>query len=405
MNPNSPSPNLNRIESIDALRGFALAGIVMVHMVEQYTASMLPPEWQSVKTSGLIDQIIEGAMFILIRGKFFALFSLLFGLSFFIQMDRAAQRGIQFEGRFLWRLVILFVIGVLHQMFYSGDILTIYATVGLIILPFYHMRDRYILVVAFIFLLGLARFVSYAMIGVEEVFPLTGRGDEEYWEILKTGSLLEVFHINVLERMQFKGSFQLGFIGRGGLTLGFFLLGLWIGKTRIIESFEKEKNKLKDVLIWSAVGVGVFLIATPVLFVLHGQNESLDSWVAMFGLTSMDQFNLCLTGVIAIGFILLFHKNSWNRFLIMFAPYGRMALTNYFLQSVIGTYILFGWGLGYVGQIRNVYMFLIAIGVIIIQMLISKWWLSRFRYGPLEWFWRSATYMKWQPFRKPDQAP
>ncbi|NNK69639.1 MAG: DUF418 domain-containing protein [Flavobacteriaceae bacterium] len=389
-----------RIQSIDALRGFALAGIVFVHMVEQYTAGMIPEDWQTVKNAGLIDQIIEGAMFIIIRGKFFALFSLLFGLSFFIQMDRAAKKGMRFEGRFLWRLVILFIIGAVHQMFYSGDILTIYAVVGLLILPFYKVKNKYILIVAFVFLFGIARFVTYAITGVDDIFPLTGKGDEEYWEILKTGSILEVFHINSMERMLAKINFQIGFFGRGGLTLGFFLLGLWIGKTRIIEAIDKEKDNLNKIMKWSLGGLGIFLILTPVLFMLHGQNQSMDSWVAMLALTSYDQFNLSFTFVIAIGFLLLFNKDSWQRRLIVFAPYGRMALTNYFLQSVIGTYILFGWGLGYVGEIRNYQMFIIAIVVIILQMLISKWWLSKFRYGPLEWLWRSATYLKWQPFKK-----
>ncbi len=389
-----------RIESIDALRGFALAGIVIVHMVEQYTASMIPEAWQATKTAGLADQIIEGSMFILIRGKFFALFSLLFGLSFFIQMDNAAKKGLRFEGRFIWRLVVLFIIGAFHHMFYSGDILTIYATVGLLIIPFYHLKDKYILIIGLIFLFGFARFFVYALFGVEELFPLTGRGDEAYWEILENGSIIDVFHINIIERMQAKVSFQLGYFGRGGLTLGFFLLGLWIGKTRIIESFDTEKKKLKRIMLWSLAGMGLFLIATPLLFMIHGQNDSLDSWIAMIGLTSSDQFNLFFTFVIATGFILLFHKPSWHKVLVLFAPYGRMALTNYFLQSVIGTFILFGWGLGYVGKVSNTTMLLISFGMIILQVAISKWWLSKFKYGPLEWFWRSATYMKWQPFIK-----
>ncbi len=390
-----------RIESIDALRGFALAGIVIVHMVEQYTAAMeLPNEWQAIKTGGVIDQIIKGAMFLLIRGKFFALFSLLFGFSFFIQMDNATKKGLRFEGRFLWRLVILFLIGLLHHMFYSGDILTIYATVGLIIVPFYHLNSKYILWLALIFLLGLTWFVTYAFIGMDELFPISGRGDDVYFDLLKKGLLVDVFHINSIERMIAKINFQLGFFGRGGLTLGFFLLGLWVGKSRVLESIEQEKKILKKVLYWSLGGMGIFLILTPLLFVIHGDNKSLDSWVAMFGLAGFDQFNLFFTLVIATGFFLLFHKSSWNRRLIRFAPFGRMALSNYFLQTVIGTFILYGWGLGYIGEVSNSIMFLIAIGVLIVQMKLSRWWLTKFRYGPLEWLWRSATYLKWQPFKK-----
>ncbi len=390
----------NRIESIDALRGFALAGIVIVHMVEQYTASMIPEEWQAAKQAGLIDQIIDGSISILLRDKFFALFSLLFGLSFFIQMDNAKKRGVRFEGRFVWRLVTLFIIGVFHHMFYSGDILTIYAVIGLLIIPFFQLDDRFILGVALIFILGFARLVVYGLFGIEDIFPLSENAIKAYWEILQTGTLLEVFHINGTERMIAKASFQLGFIGRGGLTLGYFLLGLWIGKSRIIENLESERKKLKKYLVWSLSGMGVFLIITPVLFVIHGQNENLDSWFAMFGLTAADQFNIFFTFVIALSFILLFHKPGWNKYLNSLAPFGRMALTNYFLQSVIGTFILFGWGLGYVGRVSNSTMFLLAIVVILLQVVISTWWLKKFKFGPLEWLWRSAIYLKWQPLRK-----
>ena len=390
----------NRVESIDALRGFALAGIVIVHMVEQYTASMIPDEWQAAKNAGLIDQIIDGSINVLFRGKFFALFSLLFGLSFFIQMDNAQKKGLRFEGRFLWRLVTLFIIGIFHHMFYSGDILTIYAVIGLLIIPFFHLKDRYILIVALIFLLGVARFVIYAMFGIEDLFPLTGRGNEEYWKILETGTLLQVFHINGIERMIAKASFQLGYFGRGGLTFGLFLLGLWIGKSRIIETMESDRKRLKKYMIWSLSGMGVFLVLTPALFIIHGQQDNLDSWIAMLGLSSMDQFNNFFTFVIAIGFLLLFYNPSWNKLLKSLAPFGRMALTNYFLQSVIGTFILFNWGLGYVGKVTNSTMLLIAFGVIIIQVLFSKWWLGRYKFGPLEWLWRSAIYLKWQPLKK-----
>ncbi|MEM8847206.1 MAG: DUF418 domain-containing protein, partial [Bacteroidota bacterium] len=80
--------------------------------------------------------------------------------------------------------------------------------------------------------------------------------------------------------------------------------------------------------------------------------------------------------------------------------YGIMALTNYFFQSIIGTFILFGWGLGYIGELRNIYTFTIAIIIIILQMVISSWWLKKFRYGPLEWLWRSATFLKIFPMKR-----
>ena len=97
---------------------------------------------------------------------------------------------------------------------------------------------------------------------------------------------------------------------------------------------------------------------------------------------------------------MLYQKQSWNKRLAFFAPYGRMALTNYVMQSVIGTFLYFGWGLGYIGHFGALICFLMGIGLIIIQTLLSKYWLKSFRYGPLEWLWRCGTYLKWQPFLK-----
>ncbi len=340
-------------------------------------------------------------MFLFIRGKFFALFSMLFGLSFFLQMDRTELKGIQFQMKFIWRLILLFVIGCFHQMFYSGDILTIYAVVGLILVLFFNASNRVVLTVSLIFLLGAARFASYSIFGIEDILVLeNGRGDQEYWDILKSGTILEVFHINIVERMLQKTGFQIGYFGRGGLTIGFFLLGLWIGRTRVLENLSQNRKVMKDVVIWSSSGLGLFLLTTTGIFLLLGDNPDFDSWISMVALTSLDQFNFCFAILIAVGFLNLFVKEKWTKRLSVFAPYGRMALTNYFVQSVVGTYILFGWGLGFVGEIRNSYTFFIAIAIITLQIWWSHLWLTKFRYGPLEWLWRSATYLKWQPFLK-----
>ena len=108
-----------------------------------------------------------------------------------------------------------------------------------------------------------------------------------------------------------------------------------------------------------------------------------------------------MTSMILCGFLLLYQKTKWERALSFFAPYGRMALTNYVMQSIIGTMIFFNWGLGYIGQVRALYCFLIGIAVVVLQTLFSKFWLTHFRFGPLEWLWRCGTYFKWQSMRKP----
>ena len=137
-----------------------------------------------------------------------------------------------------------------------------------------------------------------------------------------------------------------------------------------------------------------------VTFGSMGENVTFDNWTAMLGLTAMDLNNVAVTFILISVFVILYKRTKPQKFLEKFIPYGKMALTNYCGQSVIGTFLLFGWGLGYIGELRNLYTFGIALLVIALQMILSKWWLSKFKYGPLEWLWRSATFFKFFPIKR-----
>ncbi len=395
----------NRIIIIDALRGFALAGVALVHMTEQYIASAPTDNLMEI-TNNTIDEILSGVIGFLIIGKFFALFSILFGLSFFIQMDAAAKRGQNFTGRFLWRVFLLFVIGYTHHLFYKGDILTIYALLAPFLIPFYKMNNKWILLVAGVFLLSIPRFISYALLETESAFGFPSFMDfnnevnTSYIQTLKEGSITEVFTKNASQGMLQKMDFQIGFFGRFYLTFGYFLIGLWLGK---IGLFQNIKERIPIVKKWLKRAVIFFLIAlliTAGLFGLSPQPVDFKNWLHVLGINAYDWSNIALTAIILCGFVLIYIKNRGQKILSFFAPYGRMALTNYVLQSIIGTFILFGWGLGYLGEIRTLYLFVIAIILIALQSFLSKIWLTYFKYGPLEWLWRSATLGKIQAFKK-----
>ena len=396
-----------RIQSVDALRGFSLAGIVIVHMVENYIGSLPPADAMAAANQGILDNIVEGFLFLFIRGKFFALFSFLFGLSFFIQMDKGAQKGTRFEGRFLWRLILLLAIGYVHHLFYRGDILTIYAMLGILLIPFYRMKPKWILALAGILFLGLGRYLIFAFAGNNSLFSGVEFNPEnpvikDYFNTLKNGSLMEVFATNATEGHLMKLDFQIGVFGRGYLTFAFFLLGLYAGTSKFFENFRENRKKLLKGLYWS---IGLFIVFSVLMGFLfskgnQGGGPNLDSWTTMFALTAYDLANLFMTFILILGFLLIYIKIKGERFLQKFAPYGRMALTNYFIQTLIGTAILYGWGMGYLGELRNIYTFLIGIAIVILQMLFSKWWLKHYKYGPLEWLWRSLTYFKAFPFKK-----
>lgn len=399
-----PDPS-TRITIIDALRGFALAGIVLVHMTENYLGAAAPETFTEGTHDGVLDYIVDGLVILFLRGKFFALFSFLFGLSFFIQMDRSHARGIDFRGRFVWRLVLLLIIGYLHHLFYRGDILTIYATLGLFLIPFYKIKNTYIWAIAAILFLGLGRFVVFTVnpqmqLFLEGDFSPMGAETLAYYQLLKNGELWAVMWDNATVGMLSKLDFQLGILSRGYLTFGFFLLGLYVGRDRWFKRFRDKTLPLTN-LMWTGgilFCVGIALAALG--FAQMGPEVTFDNWNAMIGLTGMDLNNLGMTLIIFVLFIWAYRKSFWERLLRSFAPYGRMALTNYVVQSLLGTFLFYGWGLGYLGEIPNRYTFLMGFAIIGLQMVLSHWWLKVFHYGPLEWLWRSATYLKWYPLMK-----
>lgn len=398
-------PVKDRIVSIDALRGFALAGVALVHMVEQYIAGPHPDGFME-GVNGIPDQIIQGIIGIFFTGKFFALFSILFGLSFSIQMESAQNKGQKFGGRFIWRAFLLFLIGCVHQLFYRGDILTIYAVLAPFIIPFYRVSSKWLLITAGLIFLGIPRFISFAIFGSDSITGVHSMMDnnhelvKNYIDTITNGSLGEVFYLNATYGMLTKIDFQVSFFGRFYYTFAYFLIGLWLGRIGLFRDLSSFSKKIKDFMLWwigaLILSVG-FVIAT---FATAPQPIDFSTWQFALGMNFMDWVSISMASIILCGFLMLYQKESWKKRLAFFAPYGRMALTNYFMQSVIGTFIYFGWGLGYIGHFGALICFLLGIGVIIIQTLLSKYWLKSFRYGPLEWLWRCGTYLKWQPFLK-----
>ena len=395
--------NNKRLVLVDAIRGFALAGVCLVHMTEQYLGGPTPEGFME-GINGIPDMVVDGLIAFFIRGKFFALFSLLFGLSFSIQMASAAARGQDFSWRFLWRAVLLFGIGYVHQLFYRGDVLTIYALLTPFLIPFHKLNNQWLLGVAAICFLSVPRLIAYGLIGTDSLFGLESgfrtEAETAYFEAIDAGGLSEVMSLNGGYGMLFKMDFQLLAFGRFYLTFGYFLLGLWAGRMGLFKGLEQHLKFTNKIFKKSLLAMGLFLALTAAVLITAPQPLDFTQWHHVIGINVMDWLNLAMTAAITTGIILLYRKARWQKRLNFFSAYGRMALTNYLLQSLIGTFFFFSWGLGYLGQVRSSFLFLLAIVLITLQCLFSQWWLKRFKYGPVEWLWRCGTYLKWQPFLK-----
>lgn len=399
------NPVLKRIEIVDALRGFALAGIVIVHMVENYVGAPFPEGTMEATHQGPLDYVVDGFIFLFLRGKFFALFSFLFGLSFFIQMNKADQHGKDFKMRFLWRLVILLVIGFVHSLFYRGDILTIYALLGVLLIPFYRLNNRWLLIATSLLFLGIGRYLIFqinhgANLFMDGDFSTDSPIIRAYFDSISNGSLWEVFKTNALEGHIMKMDFQLGVFSRGYLTFGFFLLGLYAGRRNFFRTFMTDKKTTRHILYFSIALFLVAILITASAFSKIGPQPTFDNWYAMIGLSGLDLLNIATTFIILCLFVMAYRLEKWRRILDTFRPYGRTALTNYVLQSIIGTFVFYGWGLHYLGGLRNVTTFGLSVLLVLIQLLISKWWMQHFYYGPLEWLWRSLTHFKKYPLKR-----
>jgi uncharacterized protein len=409
----------DRIRLIDALRGLSLAGIAMAHFGEQYLGFM-PPPGQPYNIHGPVDGVLEGLSWIFIRGKGFGIFSFMFGLSFALQMQRAERNrpGTDFRPRFAWRLLILFAIGWLHGLAYSGDILTVYAALGIPLILFYRVRDRWLLVLAVLLLVGVPRIAQRVVqqrMTPAELQSLQSRMNaeaEEHWRALAEGNVPAIVRSNATTGFRAKWEFQFGPIGRGYQTFGLFLLGLWAGRRRVFEEVETHRRLFVRLWRWTgAVTLLVPLIAGLLFAVLHraggGQSQpqgagtmpDFTSWPIIAGLCVFDGWNNAMTLFYVATFALLFLRQRWQPRLLGFAPVGQMALSVYVGQTVIGVLIFFGFGLGLLGRFGNSVTIPMGLGVFVVQVWASRAWLDRFRFGPLEWAWRSLTWLRHEPFR------
>jgi uncharacterized protein len=410
----------HRIGFIDALRGFSLAGVVIVHFMEQYLGNMAPAEHADYSRHMMADTVLDVLGWIFIRGKGFAVFSFMFGLSFALQMGRAAEKNPDrdFRPRFAWRLAVLFGIGMLHSLLYRGDILSIYAVLGLPLLLFYRVGGRWLWALALLLLLGTPRVVMHYATPRPAPAELQVRQLEmerqatRHWIATTQGPVSTLVKLNVTEGIPLRAEFQLGGFARGYQTFAYFLLGLWVGRRRLFEDLERHAPLFRKAAIWGgaltlAIPLGALVLAVAVGAAASGgggQQQSIPdfaSWPMILGLGLYDIWNFVMSVLYVAGFALLFREPEWTKRLLLFAPVGRMALSSYLMQTVLGALVFFGFGFGALGRVGSTAAVLLAVILFGCQAWLSRVWLERFRYGPIEWLWRSLTYLRRQPFTWP----
>jgi uncharacterized membrane protein YeiB len=327
-----------RIDTIDYLRGFALLGIILVNIIPLLSVR--------IPLSGTSDASYLRFLYLFVEGRFYTIFTFLFGVGFYIFISRANAKGKNGYVMFLRRLLVLFLFGLVHVQFHPGEALTIYAICGLIILPFYKANKLVNL------LFGTAMLVVLGLFA-EKIF----------------------------------------------MVVPLMLLGIAAGQYRFFERISLHGKRL-------AIFTGIMFVLSVAGLVYQYQHvpSEFGNGLGADSLETQRFLQLGITiGPIVSAFyvgllILLLKLPIVRKVLSPLRSYGRMALTNYVSQTIF--ILVLGQMLNFVDHLSYIQSLVLCTAIYVIQLTFSTIWLRYFRYGPVEWVWRMLTYLEWMPIRK-----
>jgi uncharacterized protein len=400
----APIEPKQRIEILDVLRGFALLGIIFNNM--QYLSGYAFTPFDTLKQiiNFQSNENLNHLLDIIVTAKFYTLFSFLFATGFYIQLSRHTDDSNEFLKTYRRRLFILLMIGAIHSLIWFGDILLSYAIIGFILIPFRTVKPKNLLrwaicMLVLPFLIDIALwpfFQTPAAVGFQTTTPLVHVSypdltPEAVINTYQNGAVVDIFLLNVHNLIwKYLGYFP---SGQYFTLFGIFLLGYYLASTGFF-----TKTSKSNVLLFISLCIG--LLATFSARIIDG---SLYRWPPTLPNT-LFKF-LLMTGQIfmCVFYITLLYKifqtkigKSILKYLI---PMGRMALSNYLLQTIIMIIIFYNFGFNLFGRIGLIQTTIIAIIILVMQIIFSNIWLKQFRFGPFEWLWRSMTYKKWIKIR------
>lgn len=400
----APTDASERHHILDALRGWALAGVLAANMMVFIGFGYASEPERAASLGSRFNDIAELLFEWLIVGKFYSLFSLLFGIGFAVQLSRLEARG-EGMGRYVRRLLVLFLFGLAHlYLLWLGDILALYALMGGVLLLFRRASDRALIrwaVALWMVPIAWAALIHFADINLAGIFyylAFQGFAANGLDQSVSPATWLN--GANYLEQLGNHPNEVLLRIGdlvyqmRPTKVLAMFLIGLCIGRRSLFAATPETRPLLKRT---AKLGLGIGLplaFGRAVLHMTAGDNGAL---------RFLEEALYCVsTPITALGYaasFTLLWSSGRRRWLGWPAPAGRMALTNYLSQTLIQTLLFTGAGLALGNFFGLVFVLPLAAVIFAAQVVVSGWWLRRFRFGPCEWLWRSLTYGRAQPMR------
>ena len=409
----APTPPSQRIQIIDILRGFAIFGILLVNMA-LFNHAIYAQALGLDEASGTLDRLARWGIQFFAEGKFYSIFAFLFGLGLAIQYRRAQEYATRFVPFFLRRMTVLLGIGLIHAyLFWIGDILILYAVLGVVVLLlFRNCRPRTLLIWTVVFLI-VPLIINGALLGLVAIGRATPDGaaavntalaeqqrsyqalSAQADQVYASGSFAEITR----QRVQDMTFIYFTWPFMAFNVLAMLLLGLYAGARRIFDDIPHHLPFMRRLWLWGLI-VGVI---GNLAYVIAGQvaNRSDPSPQLILALIGQTFGAPALSIFYMISLVLLAQTATRERRLLPLASVGRMAISNYLLQTLICTTLFYGYGFGLYGQVGATAGVLLTIAIYALQIPLSVWWLRHFRFGPVEWLWRSLTYGQRQPMRYP----
>lgn len=392
-----PNSAAGRIAALDVVRGVAVGGILLANVLVFFGWVFIPPERAAALPTAAWDVWADRASHVFVEGKFYSIFSLLFGIGFGLQLSRGGAVAVP---RFRRRLRMLLGIGAAHAvLLWAGDILMMYALLGFTLPWFARKADVSLLRWSALLLAMPTALYAVAVVVVAALGVRVPSGAEDLppeflavFERMGTGTWLDAFVGNLL----FLAGRWIDAVGtvRFPKVLGMFVLGLWVVRRGMVA----EPAAHREVLVrWRRLGWLVGLPANLVaLWALsHWPYGSLEPGALVGVAGQAVGFPLLAIGYVTTTTLAVIDR----RWLLWMAPVGRLALTNYLTHSLVCVVLAYGFGVGLWWRIGASTAMGIGLVIVALQIPLSRWWLSRFRYGPAEWVWRRLTYGQPLAFR------
>jgi uncharacterized protein len=411
--PWEPTQPQERIDIIDVLRGLALFGIIAANM-RGFAGPLYSYFRPEVMWNTRLDFWVQAFVDTFIQGKFIVIFAFLFGVGFALQFSRAEERHGRFVEVYRRRLLTLILIGGLHQLlFWWGDVLVTYALGGFLMIWFRKRKNKTILI--WVLSLMLAPIVGgLGYLGFRHFWPVppqkveakkikAEKARQENLEEMRTS--VKVYQTGTYAAIYRERLGELWHENRSqpfvvAMTLPIFMLGLLVYRRGIFQNPEAHRTALKKALIIGAVvGIPANIASTYVMHITGGMQSGPPGRLQLFGFFLLIMGRPMLSMCYASAVVLLFLNARWRPRLKPFSVIGRTALSNYLFQTIFCTTIFFGYGGGLFGKVHLAWLMVLSIAVYALEVPLSRWWLTHYRFGPAEWAWRSLTYGRLQAMK------